>query len=229
MCGKFTAMYTWRQVVAFSQPLGEMDKSGKDDEISIYRPMSLLPVIVFDRENHIRRVVPMRWGFPHRSDPYRPDPIHVRSETIDEKPTFKDAFLDGQRGIVAVLTFNEGKELENGKTEQHTITPGNEAPLGFAVIWRRYEIPGMPVPLVACVQATVPANQLISSITDRMPAFIHEEDWDKWIGEDPVPPAEAKELLRTVEGVNWRMAKEEKPAAKKSSMKSSAPPQQKLL
>lgn len=217
MCGLFTAMTTWREAVAFSKALAaaaEPRPDGQEDEEVTYRVMGTLPVIVFDRESHVRRNVKMRWGFPHRSDWRRPDPIHARAETIDEKQTFRAAFLDGQRGIVAVKTFNEGLELPNGKTEQHTITPGNEAPLGFAVIWRRYELEGVPVPLVACVMVTVPANALISTITDRMPAFIPQEDWAKWIGEEPVPPAEAKELLRTVEGVRWTMTKSERAADK---------------
>ena len=69
--------------------------------------MSNIPVIVWDREKQQRRVVYMRWGFPHRGNHNRPDPIHARAETIDQRPTFKQAFLDGQRGIVMVRIFNE--------------------------------------------------------------------------------------------------------------------------
>ena len=178
MCGKFTAMYSWRQVHEFSQPL----TVPADDDVVTYRPMTNLPVIVYDKETGTRRVVPMRWGFPHRSNPNRPDPIHVRSETIDEKPTFKDAFLNGQRGIVVMQTFNEGKELPNGKTEQWTINPGDGIPRGFAFLWRRFDIAGLPTPMLACVMATVPPNKLIAEITDRMPAILEPEDWAKWLG-----------------------------------------------
>src|SRR5471032_1847639 len=103
MCGKFTAMASWDQVAAFSQPL-----TAKDSDASItFRVMSNIPVIVWDREKQQRRVVYMRWGFPHRGNHNRPDPIHARAETIDQRPTFKQAFLDGQRGIVMVRIFNE--------------------------------------------------------------------------------------------------------------------------
>jgi putative SOS response-associated peptidase YedK len=219
MCGLFTAMTSWREAVAFSKAMSadgpaQPDEAAKDEEVT-YRVMQMLPVIVWDTEAGVRRNIKMRWGFPHRTDWRRPDPIHVRSETIDEKPSFRSAFLDGQRGIVLMKTFNEGLELPNGKTEQHTITPGDDAPLGYAVIWRRFEIEGVPVPLVACVMATVEANKLIMPITNRMPALIHQEDWGRWIGEDPISPAEAKELLKTVEGVRWTMNKPERAARKK--------------
>ena len=79
MCGKFTAMASWRQVHSFSQSLTK-DALGRD-AIVTYRPMDPMPVIIWDKEEKRRRIVPMRWGFPHRSNPMRPDPIHVRSET----------------------------------------------------------------------------------------------------------------------------------------------------
>ncbi len=212
MCGKFTAMASWRKVHDFSQPL----TADAGDEIVTYRPMTNLPVIIFDKESGRRVVVPMRWGFPHRSDFRRPDPIHVRSETIDEKPTFKDAFLNGQRGIVVMQTFNEGKELPNGKCEQWTINPGDGVPRGFAFLWRRFEIKDLPAPLLCCVMATVPPNKLISEITDRMPAILEADDWSTWLGENSASPAEVKSVLKTMEGVSWQMAPEPKKAKPKS-------------
>lgn len=65
--------------------------------------------------------------------------------------------------------------------------------------------------MLACVMATVPASKLISPITDRMPAILEDADWATWLGETAATPAEVKATLRTVEGVNWKMAKEPKP------------------
>lgn len=205
MCGKFTAMASWRQVHDFSQPL-----AAGGDEVVTYRPMSNLPVIVFDKESGRRLVVPMRWGFPHRDNPRRPDPIHARAETIDERPAFRDAFRNAQRGIVVMHTFNEGKDLPDGKTEQWTVDPGDGVPRGFAFLWRRFEIQGLPAPLLCCVMATVPASKLIGTITDRMPAILEDADWHTWLGENSATPAEAKAVLKTMEGVNWEMAPEKK-------------------
>lgn len=207
MCGKFTAMASWRQVHAFSQPL----TASAGDEIVTYRVMGAVPVILFDRESGTRKVVPMRWGFPHRSNPNRPDPIHVRAETIDEKPTFRDAFLNAQRGIVAMRTFNEGKDLPNGKTEQWTIDPLDGTARGLAFLWRRFEIAGLPAPMLACVMVTVPASKLIEPITDRMPAILADEDWAAWLGEDERSAADAKAALKTAEGAGWQMAREQRP------------------
>lgn len=215
MCGKFTAMASWREVVAFSQPLTGGNFDGEEREIT-FRVMGNLPVIIWDRETGKRRVAPMRWGFPHRQDWRRPDPIHARAETIEQKPTFRDAFHDGQRGIVLFKTFNEGEELPNGKTQQYTIRMGDRDAAGFAFLWRRYELEGLPTPLLACVMATVPANALIAPITDRMPAILALDDWAKWLGEESATVDELKACLKTVEGLRWTMEKEPpKPKAKK--------------
>jgi putative SOS response-associated peptidase YedK len=219
MCGKFTSLATWREVHDFSLPL---TVPAGEAEVITFRPMTALPVIIFDREARCRRVVPMRWGFPHRADWRRPDPIHARSETIDERPTFRDAFIGGQRGIVVMRTFNEGRELENGKTEQWTINPGDGVPRGFAFLWRRFELKDVPAPLLACVMVTVPPSKLVAQITDRMPAILEDVDWSTWLGEGGASAAEAKAVLRTMEGVNWTMAPEAR-ATKRNGRKPGTP------
>jgi putative SOS response-associated peptidase YedK len=186
MCGKFTSLANWAEIVSFSESLG----SGEGESITL-RVMSSLPVIVLDPATMARRIMPMRWGFPHRINPNRPDPIHARAETIDEKPTFRDAFYNGQRGIVLARTFNEGKELESGRTQQHVITPGEDGAVGMLV--------------------TVPASGLIGTITDRMPAILEPKDWAKWLGQEMATMGELKACLKTREEPSWSMAPEDMP------------------
>ncbi len=83
MCGKFTAMASWAEVVAFSQPLATDRVEGSNDREVTFRVMSNLPVIIWDKKAGKRRVVPMRWGFPDPKNLKIPKPIHARSETID--------------------------------------------------------------------------------------------------------------------------------------------------
>lgn len=121
MCGKFTAMASWRRVVSFSR---EFTTSAAGDERVTYRPMTPLPVIVWDPATKQRRVLPMRWGLPAMNNSLASKHIHARAETIDSTQAFGPLFHAGQRGIVVMQTFNEGLELPNGKTEQWTIDPG---------------------------------------------------------------------------------------------------------
>ena len=231
MCGKFTALASWSELVAFSQPLvmsssddgqggGEAAGEGGNDSVVTYRVGGPLPVIIWDAEARVRRVVRMRWGFPDPRDWRRPRPIHARSETIDAKEPFRTPFHAGQRGIVVFRTFNEGEEVvkPSGKTEtrQWTIDPQDGQPRGFAFVWRRFESADLPAPLLACVMATVPANELICRTIKpreddpRMPAILDDDAWAAWLGEDDTPPAAAKVLLKTLEGVNWTSVPEPK-------------------
>jgi len=154
MCGKFTAMASWAEVVRFSQHLTrEVVKEGDNDQVLTYRVMADLPV---------RRVVPMRWGWPDKNWKI-PKHIHARGETVDSTKAFAPAFLNGQRGIVVMRTFNEAPDVP-GPTIQHTITPGDLGAIGIAFIWRQFDVPEIAATMPACVMVTMPANQLIATL-----------------------------------------------------------------
>ena len=95
MCGKFTAMVSWAQIVEyasmFTREGGKGQSEGETGEIATYRVNGLLPVVVWDAVAGGRRVVPMRWGFPGPRDCRRPRLIHGRSESIDAKEPFRKA------------------------------------------------------------------------------------------------------------------------------------------
>jgi putative SOS response-associated peptidase YedK len=208
MCGKFTSMATWSQVVAFSQPLTAERFEAKDDHEVTFRVMSNLPLLIFDPDTRERRIIAARWGYPHPKDWRRPQPIHARSESIETTKAFARSFLDGQRGIVLCKTFNEAPDVP-GPALQHTITPDTDKS-GLAFIWRAFDV-GAALPMVACVMVTVPANRLIATLpTDRMPAILDPADWAKWIGEEPATVDELKAMLKTIEGVKWTMRREER-------------------
>lgn len=204
MCGKFTAKASWSEIVdlIFATPPHEC---GDNDRNLTYRVMGTLPLIVWDPVADKRRVVPMRWGFPHPQDWKRPQPIHARAETIDTTRAFAEAFRDGQRGIAIVETFNEAPD----DGTQHVVTPTGA--IGIAFVWRRFDIAGPPPPFFACVMVTVAANTLLSGLpTDRMPAVLSPDDWAVWLGEEPASLEVVKACLKTADGVRWTMTAEER-------------------
>jgi putative SOS response-associated peptidase YedK len=161
-----------------------------------------------------------RCGLPHRET----GGGHGQS-TRERKPStprepFRKSFHGGQRGIVVFRTLSEGEEVvkPSGKTEtrQWMVDARDGQPRGFAFVWKRFEILDLPMPVLACVMATVPANDLIrrtikSQEDDpRMPAILEDGAWTTWLGEDNAAPAAAKAVLKTMEGVNWQAAPEPK-------------------
>jgi len=211
MCGKFTQMFTWAEVHDFSSPI--LIPGGQEEDILTATPMRMARVIIRG-ETGLRESLAMRWGFSKQSaqSPARPDHMHARAETIDTRPTFAHAFAH-HRGILLVRTFNEGEELESGKTKQWVITPKDRAPLAIAVICERWTNAAQS--LWTFVMATVPPNPLIARITDRMPAMLQPEDWPLWLGECEAPLSEVKALLRTHDDAGaWDMAPQAPPSSK---------------
>jgi putative SOS response-associated peptidase YedK len=208
MCGKFTQMATWQEVVAFSQPLTAIPEGGA---VTVSTPMRTARVIRLGEDGR-REMVAMRWGFSKPENPvFKPDHMHARAETIDTRPTFAESFAE-RRGLVLVETFNEGQQLSSGKTQQWVIRPKDRKPIAIAVIWEEWAGDTGSEPTF--VMVTVPPNELIGRITDRMPAILRQEDWAVWLGETEASPAEAKALLRTFDDKGaWEMA-QQVPASK---------------
>lgn len=197
MCGKFVQMKDWEAMVE----LAELVLSVSHGLTETVTPMRVASVIRLGADGQ-RGVARMRWGFvPANAADQNIGTqfIHARAETIEEKPTYRDAFFN-RRGLVIVRTFNEGKEITPTKTEQHVITPRDGKPLGIAVIWERWR----KMPLESFAMVTTAANALIGTITDRMPAVIAPEHWGKWLGEEPASVDELKAILAPFEG-DWDM------------------------
>ncbi len=210
MCGKFTQMYSWQDVHAFSQPIGVPDEM---DEVVVSTPMRMARIMRLDAAGE-RELVEMRWGFAGKDDTNtaRPKHMHARGESVDRLRTFADSFAH-RRGILMVQTFNEGEELPNGKTKQWVITPNDGQPIAIAVICEEWH--NGPETLQTFVQVTVPANLLISRITDRMPAILPRGVWSTWLGETGASLDEVKALLQTFDdGGNWTMM--EQPSNRRS-------------
>lgn len=212
MCGKFTQLVKWEDMLPFAQALEAMPENAP---ATIATPMRFAKVMRLDEAGR-RELVSMRWGFSkHGAASPAPDHMHARGETIDSKPRFCDAFGE-RRGIVLVETFNEGEQQPSGRTKQWTIRPKDRKPIAIAVIWEEWRSQSGAVELTF-IQATVPANALVSRITDRMPAILRQEDWPAWLGERDAPLREIKALLRTFEDDgNWQMGEQNASKATKT-------------
>ncbi|HEY1631208.1 MAG TPA: SOS response-associated peptidase family protein [Rhizomicrobium sp.] len=227
MCGKFTqrriAVEAWTE-------FHDLADAGDAENIEGWltgaaEPDGLTPMrfaMVTRKGVHGRaETVPMRWGVSALSaeNPSKPDHIHARCETIDEKPTFRDAFRE-RRGLLLVHSFNEGEEVSPTKTVQHIITPRDGKMLAIAVLWEAWRHTALGE-LLTFTMVTTPANALIGAITDRMPAVLDPKDYAAWLGLAPATQAELKAMLKPHDGASWDMTPEKKtPPPKKPKVAS---------
>lgn len=222
MCGKFTQLVAWENAPVLFPKL--MEPTPDEAPVVFATPMRSALIIRLD-EGGKRESKRMRWGFTNPgSASFKPDHMHARSETIDSRPTFSESFAE-RRGILIVDTFNEGEEQPGGKTKQWVIRPKDRKPIAIAVIWEDWEGDTGAVPCF--IQATVPANTLVSKITDRMPAILKPEDWPVWLGEIDAPLKDVKALLRTCDDAgNWELTEQ---ASSKSVKTTKTKPQMDLF
>ncbi len=146
------------------------------------------------RRNHETGQVPLdslRWGLiPYWcKDPKGGrKPINAKWETVATLPTFRDAYRR-RRCILPVDAFYEWKAIK-GRKQPYALAMRDRSPFGIAGVWENWKDPaGEWIRTFAVI--TVPANEIVAEIHDRMPAILRPADYDRWLSEDPDP----KELL----------------------------------
>jgi putative SOS response-associated peptidase YedK len=153
-------------------------------------PSQLLYVI---RENHDtgERVLGLlRWGLiPHGCTD--PDggrkPINARAESVAQLPTFRGAYAK-RRCIIPVDCFFEWRAVEGARAKQpFAIAMRDRTPFALGGLWENCRDPqsGDWIRTVAII--TVPSNELIAQIHDRMPLILPKNAYEHWLGDEPDP------------------------------------------
>ncbi len=107
--------------------------------------------------------------------------INARSETVAEKPAFRDAFKR-RRCLIPSDGFYEWQRTE-GKKQPFFFQLKDGQPFVFAGLWDRWTGDDGKV-IESCTILTTAANELLVPVHDRMPVILHEEDYELWLGED---------------------------------------------
>lgn len=119
--------------------------------------------------------------------------INARSETVQEKPSFREAFKK-RRCIIPADGFYEWQRA-GGKRLPFFFRMKDERPFGFAGLWERWQ--GADKELVeSCTILTTEANEVLRPVHDRMPVILHPEDYKLWLDLDVRKHDLVKELLQ---------------------------------
>lgn len=135
-----------------------------------------------------------RWGllpFWAKNESLSYKLINARSEAIDNKPSFREAFKK-RRCVVLASGFYEWKKTQNGKVP-HFITLVDGKLFSFAGLCEHWKSPdGKRVDRFTII--ITEANETMKPLHDRMPALLLGDEVSKWL--DPAN-TDAKELLRS--------------------------------
>ncbi|GAA6182367.1 SOS response-associated peptidase [Shimia sp. NS0008-38b] len=128
-----------------------------------------------------RRLVSMRWGFVpewYKTPTDGPLLINARSETIAQKPAFRNACRT-RRCLIPVSGFYEWTKDSDGTRWPWYIHA--DQTLALAGVWQRWGSEDNQ--LSSCAVVTTGANETMSQVHHRMPVVIDEADWGLWLGE----------------------------------------------
>jgi putative SOS response-associated peptidase YedK len=194
MCGRYTL--TSPEDIAARFGLGALAETRIEPRFNV-APSQGVPVIVARETGPT--LTTMRWGFQPawmRTAGQRPPPINARSESLLERPMFRGSVAHG-RCLIPADGFYEWMAVPGRKTKQPMYVHLKGSPLfAFAGLY----VQGPPDVGETCVIVTTAANDVISSIHERMPVILDRSVEQVWLDRDledgpaalsylqPVPP-----------------------------------------
>jgi len=192
MCGRFTLARQDKREMA--ELLG-VDESELGDYRPRYNiaPMQRHFLVVSEYER--RKALPARWGLVNRwaKDNRRAARcINAKSETVDIKPGFRDAFLK-RRCVIPGDGFYEWTGPKNSRKPLWIHRADHQLLLfaGLHESWQRE--PGnweCTFTILTCEP-----NQTMAQIHNRMPVILSERDADDWMNPLEKDPSALKRLL----------------------------------
>ena len=115
--------------------------------------------------------------------------INARSETVTDKPAYRDAFTS-HRCLIPADGFFEWRRNSREKQPFH-FGMHDDSLFAFAGLWDRW-IDSAGAAIESCSILTT-ANSVLASIHDRMPVILPKEKYDLWLDPDF---KDVKELAR---------------------------------
>lgn len=191
MCGRFTSLLTPELLAVI---YGVMAPPVLEPRYNIAPTTQIL--VVRNSQAAARETAWLRWGLiPSwaRDSSIGARMINARSETVHEKPAFRQA-LQTRRCIIPASGFYEWAGAGASKAP-HYITARDGTPLSFAGIWEQWSPPdGTSLQSVAIL--TTQANQLMAPIHDRMPVLLSPADLPIWLDSSIRDPLRLQQLYQ---------------------------------
>lgn len=182
MCGRFTLTIEDRELIAalLGVPSSEIDDSWQPrwnvapmQEHWIVRPTA---------GGEDRELLRATWGLVNAWDRDRnaaARQINARSESLEERPAYRDAFR-AARCLVPADGFYEWTGARESRRPFWFHRPDDGLVL-FAGLFAEAQLPGELRPTTTFTIVTTPASDPVSQIHDRMPAILDERAADDWL------------------------------------------------
>jgi putative SOS response-associated peptidase YedK len=159
-------------------------------------PSEQLPIVVEDSEGE-RTARLMQWGLvPRWRKPGERDsfaPINARSETVLEKPMFRN-LMGKHRCLIPANGFYEW-QARGGRKQPFYIMVRDQPMFAFAGLYDESDQPDGDV-LASYTILTTEANDLVAPLHNRMPVILHPDDEEEWLSREVTNAHIVERLLR---------------------------------
>ena len=120
--------------------------------------------------------------------------INARSESLAEKPSFRNAYRR-RRCLILADGFYEWKQNPGMKSKQPVyIRLKNGFPFAFAGLWELWSSPDGSE-IRSCTIITTQPNSLLEPIHNRMPVILSHEAYPLWLATEDRQAGQLNELL----------------------------------
>ncbi len=121
--------------------------------------------------------------------------INARSETLAEKPSFRNAYKR-RRCLVLADGYYEWQQIPGNRVKQPVyIRLKSQKPFAVAGLWEVWQSKDMDEPLKSCTIITCPPNALLEEIHHRMPVILPADAYAQWLSPDEQPVDALQPLL----------------------------------
>lgn len=178
MCGRFAITAT-PSMIASHFELTESFELPPNYNIT---PSQQIPVVRINEGE--RGLSFMRWGLiPHwaKDEKIGYRMINARSETVFEKPAFRNA-AKSRRCLIPASGFFEWQKAE-GQKQPYYVKLRDRDLFAFAGLWESWQ-KSENERVESCSILTTGANELMLPIHDRMPVILAPTDYDLWMQPD---------------------------------------------
>ena len=185
MCGRFTLKTPAKQLASLFDHLEEVPEIPSQEPRHNICPTQ--DVLAVRQPDSVPEAAMLRWGlvpFWAKELKIGNRMINARSETVFEKPAFRNA-VKSKRCVVLTDGFYEWKPVEGQKKKQpYLIARRDGAPWLMAGLWESWRDPDSPkdAPCIeTCTIITTEANRFLRDLHDRMPVKLEAEQLPYWL------------------------------------------------
>lgn len=190
MCGRFTLTTTPDEVMEHYN-LTELSFAYQP-RFNI-APGQLLTAVISDGVKN--RIGQLRWGLVPswaQDEKIGYKMINAKSETVQEKPSFRRLFL-GKRCLIPADSFYEWKTTASGKQPMRILLK-NSGIFSLAGLYDTWISP-QGQKIHSCTVITTTPNELVAGIHDRMPVILRPEVESIWLDPNLQNPVKLRSLL----------------------------------